>query len=451
MTTLRETPTRTGVLTTVLAFTALVTLLTHTMLIPVLPGLPQRLGASPAATSWLVTVTVVVGAVANPVLGRLADLFGRKRVLLLAVCAFLLGSLLCALTADLTLLIVGRAVQGLSTVAIPLGISLLAALVPPERRAGGIALISAMLGIGGAVALPLAGLIADVWGFHGLFWFCAAAGLPALLAVWRLVPSVEPGAERAPVDLVGATLLIGGLTALLLPLSRGAEWGWDSPLVLGLLGAAALALAVFGVVELRRRAPLVDLRLAVRAQVLVTNLSAFLTGFALFVNFLGTVTVLQTRYALSVVASGLYMLPGGLLMAALSPVAARLISGRGARFTLLLGSAGVVLGFASRLVLDSSLWHVVLATTIISGGAGLAYSAMPALILDATPPEHAAAANGLNSLARTLGSSVASAVFGALAAFGGLTLFFTLGTITALLATLVVAVPVATRTVRAPG
>ncbi|MCK2239642.1 MULTISPECIES: MFS transporter [unclassified Crossiella] len=445
MTTLREPATRTGLLTTVLAFTALVTLLTHTMLIPVLPGLPERLGTSPATTSWLVTVTVVVGAVANPLLGRLADLFGRKRVLLLAVLAFLLGSLLCALTADLTLLIVGRAIQGLSTVAIPLGISLIAALVPPERRAGGIALVSAMLGIGGAVALPLAGLVADVWGFHGLFWVCFLAGLPALAAVWWLVPEVPTNGERAPVDLVGATLLVLALTALLLPLSRGAEWGWDSPLTLGLLGAAALGLAVFGLVELRRRAPIVDLRLAARASVLLTNLSAFLTGFALFVNFLGTVTVLQTRYELSVVLSGLCMLPGGLLMAALSPVAARLITRRGGRFTLLIGTAGVVLGFALRLAMDSSLWHVVLATTVISGGAGLAYSAMPALILDATPPAQAAAANGLNSLARTLGSSVASAVFGALAAAGGLPLFFVLGTITAVLATLVVAMPVRPR------
>ncbi|MBP2477971.1 putative MFS family arabinose efflux permease [Crossiella equi] len=433
---------RTGVLTLVLALTALVTSFTHSLLVPVLPGLPGLLGAEPSAVSWLVTSTVVVGAVANPLLGRLADLFGRKQVLLAAVGTFLGGSLLCALTTDLTLLIIGRSVQGISTVAIPLGISLLAGLVPPERRAGGIALVSAMLGIGGAVAMPLAGVVAQLWGFHGLFWVCCATGVLALAAVWWLVPALPTTGERAPVDVVGALLLVVALTAVLLPLSRGGTWGWTSPLSLGLLLGGLVLLVVFGLVALRRRAPIVDLRLAARRPVLLTNLAAFLTGFALFVNFLGTVTEFQTRYGLSVVLAGLGMLPGGLLMAGLSPVAARLIPRVGAKRTLLYGSLVIVAGFAVHQLLRGSLWGVVTATTVIAGGIALSYSAMPTLILDATPPEQAAAANGLNALARTLGSSVSSAVFGALAAAaGGPTLFFLLGALSAVLATLVIAMP----------
>jgi MFS family permease len=142
--------------------------LNQSILVPVLPRLTVDLHASGLSAEWLLTSTLMVAAVAVPIVGRLADLYGKKRLLVICLAAFVAGSLLCAVSGNLGLLIAGRAVTGLSMAAIPLGISLVSAALPPERADSGIALISAMLGIGGALGLPVTGLIAEHRAGHRL-------------------------------------------------------------------------------------------------------------------------------------------------------------------------------------------------------------------------------------------------------------------------------------------
>ena len=415
----------------VVASAAFITSLTQALVVPVLPGLPRELGVSASTASWLVTVTVVVGAVANPLLGRLGDQFGRKRLLVLTIGAFALGSLLCAVTSDVTVLLVGRAVQGLSSAAIPLGIGVLAQVLPATRRASGIALVSAMLGIGGAVGLTLAGVIAGRWGLAGVFWTSAATGVVVLVATVVLVPGVRPATRERGVDWTGALLLAAVLVAVLVPLSEGATWGWDSPGVLALLGAAALLLPTFLVRELRTAHPIVDIRLAVVRPVLLTNVTAVALGAGFFLSFLSANTVYQLPtssphgFGHSVVVAGLLMLPAGVAIAAAAPLASRLVSRYGARSALLVACVGVAAGFAVQLAPGAQLWQPVTSTAVVSAGIGIAFSAMPALVLDASPPEQAAAATGVNALARSLGAAVGSAFFGmyaggALAAPAGL-------------------------------
>ncbi|WP_158647999.1 MFS transporter [Nocardioides houyundeii] len=183
----------------------LVVSLTQTLVVPVLPTLPGTLQVSASTASWLVTITVVVAAACNPVLGRLGDQFGVRRMILLAQAMFITGSLVCALTTNISILILGRGLQGISTAAIPLSISLIARLLGPERRTSAIALVSAMLGIGGAIGLPLAGLISQAWGFHALFWVAAAIGVPTIAATRLLVPEV--GSAEAPSPSISPAVL----------------------------------------------------------------------------------------------------------------------------------------------------------------------------------------------------------------------------------------------------
>jgi MFS family permease len=152
---------------------ALVVSLSQSVLVPVLGELQQEFGSN---ANWLLTSTLLVTAVSVPIMGRLGDMFGKRLLLLVAMGALTVGSVIDAVAQDFGWLIVGRAIQGASSAAIPLGISLLATLMPKERVASSVALISAMLGVGGSLGLPLAGFVAEHWDWHTLFWINSVGG-----------------------------------------------------------------------------------------------------------------------------------------------------------------------------------------------------------------------------------------------------------------------------------
>jgi predicted MFS family arabinose efflux permease len=402
---------------------ALAVSLAQSVLVPVLGILPARLNTSAGNVSWLLTSTLLVAAVSVPIMGRLGDMFGKRLMLLVALGALTLGSLITALTDNIGLLILGRAIQGVSAAAIPLGISLLAALMPRERVGSSIALISAMLGVGGSLGLPLAGFVAEHADFHTLFWITAAAGLAAFIGILTIVPE---SADRVGgrVDLVGATLLAAGLVCLLLPLAQSHSWGWGDPRVAILLTAAVVLLLAFGWTQLKIREPLVDLYALRRKPIVATNVASILFGFALFASFIGTSSFIEAPrssgygFGSSLLVGGLALLPSGLAMLFLSPVAARLITLRGAPQTLALGATVVAAGWLLRIVWSGSLFEVIVGTTVVGMGTGIGYAAMPSMINAHTPPTEIAAANGLNSLFRSLGSSLASAIGGSILAAG---------------------------------
>ncbi|OHV32677.1 MFS transporter [Pseudofrankia sp. EUN1h] len=400
---------------------ALMVSLSQSMLIPVLSTLPTELHTSASTVEWLLTSTLLVAAVAVPVMGRLADMFGKRLLLLVALGALVVGSLIDAVTDNIPLLIVGRCFQGASVAAVPLGISLLAVLLPRERVATGIATISAMMGVGAAVALPLSGLIAQHLGYHALFWLIGGGGVLTFAGVLGFVPEA---AQRSGgrIDLVGTLLLAAGLMAIMLPLAETANWGWGSPRVIGLLAAGAVLLVVLGWAEHRIRQPLVDMNSLRRRPLILTNLASLLFGFALFASLLGTASYVQAPaesgygFGSSMLVGGLCVLPSGIGMLLLAPVSARMVAWRGAGQTLAAGAVIVAAGWIVRILATGALWEIIVGTTIVGIGTGVGYAAMPSLINAFTPPSEIAAANGLNSLFRAIGSSLASAIGGSVLA-----------------------------------
>ncbi|MSZ78154.1 MAG: MFS transporter, partial [Actinobacteria bacterium] len=230
--------------------------LSQTLLVPVLAILPGELDTTPANVEWLLTSTLLVAAVSVPLLGRLGDMFGKRRMLLFSLGCLVVGSLLTAVTSNVALLIVGRGIQGVSIAAIPLGISLLSSLLPKDRVGSAIAVISAMLGVGGALGLPIAGVVGEHYDFHVLFWITAVTGAAAFLGTLAIVPE-SPVRTGGKVDVIGAVLLSATLVTLLLPLAESAKWGWGDPRTLGLLALSAVLLGVFGWSQTRIREPLV--------------------------------------------------------------------------------------------------------------------------------------------------------------------------------------------------
>ncbi|MFF2324438.1 MULTISPECIES: MFS transporter [unclassified Streptomyces] len=409
------------------ALGALMASLTQTLVIPVLPVISQDIGASTSQTQWLLTSTLLVAAVAVPIIGRFADMFGRRRLLLLSLGGLAVGSLIDALTTNATVMIIGRAITGVASAAIPLGISLLASVLPAKRKGSAVALISAMLGIGGALGLPLAGAIADSVDYHVLFWIGAVGAVVSIVLTAILV--AEPPTQGArSIDLPGIVLLAAGLTCLVLPLSQGGTWGWADAKTLSLLAVSVVLLVLLVIVEKRSAAPLIDLHALSAPPVALTDLASMCFGFALFATFVGTANYVQapeaTGYGFgsSVLVAGLCLFPSGLFMLLLAPVTAKLSTLWGAGRVLALAGFIVAGGLIVRIVLTDSLWQIVLGTAIIGAGTGIGYAALPTLINNFTPPEDLAAANGINTLARSMGSTFASAAGGSILASMTITL-----------------------------
>ena len=278
--------------------------------------------------------------------------------------------------------------------------------------------MSATLGIGGALGLPLGGILFQRFGWTSVFWVSAVVGVAILVAV--LVVVSESGVKtRGRFDFPGAVLLSVALTALLLVISKGGSWGWGSEPTLLLMGLTIVVLAVWFPYSLRVSQPLVDLRTSARRPILLTNVASVLVGFALMANILISIQQLQqpvagSGFGLTPVAAGLAMVPSGMAMVAFSPVSGAMINRLGGRVTLMAGSVIMGVGYVGRVFFDASLLAVIVGSTVVSIGSAVAYAAMPSLIMANVPITETASANGLNALLRALGTSTASAAIAAL-------------------------------------
>lgn len=399
----------------ILAFSGIVVSLMQTLVVPLIHALPELLDTDTATASWVITSTLLAAAAVTPVAGRLGDMFGKRRMILVSMAFLVAGSVVCALGDSVTAVIVGRALQGAATGAIPLGISILRDELPREKVGGAISVMSSTMGVGGAVGMPLAAFTAQNYDWHTLFWASAVLGTLVAAAVAIAVPE---SSVRNPgrFDYLGAIGLTVGLVSLLLPITKGADWGWTSVPTLGLLGLSVVVFAAWCVTELRTPEPLVDLRVSASRPVLLTNVASVLTGFAMYATSLTVPLLLQlppeTGYGLgkSMVVAGLCMAPGGIVMMLLSPVSAHLTNRYGPRTTLMVGTVVIASGYLIGAVLMNAMWQIALVATIIGAGIGISYAAMPALIMGSVPLKETAAANGLNSLMRMIGTSFASAV-----------------------------------------
>ncbi|MCU7820683.1 MFS transporter [Kitasatospora sp. DSM 101779] len=405
----------------ILAFCGVVVAVMQTLVVPLLPHVPQLTGSTPTAASWLVTVTLLTGAVCTPLLGRIGDMYGKRRVLLASLGVLVLGSALCAVSSHIGVLIAGRALQGAALAVVPLGISIMRDELPPARVLPSVALMSSTLGIGAAVGLPAAALVVEHADWHTMFWVSAGLGLLDMaLVLWKVPESPVRTAGRF--DVPGALGLSAVLVALLLAVTQGAQWGWTSGRTLGLVAAAVVLAPLWLRHELRHSSPMVDVRVSARPAVLLANVAALLIGFAFYANSLVTAQMVQepksTGYGLgaSIVVSGLCLLPGGLSMVALSPVSARMSAAFGPKVTLAVAAGVMAVGYVVRFFTSHQLWMIIAGATVVSAGTAIAYSALPALVIRAVPASETGAANGLNTLMRSLGQAVCSAVVAAVLA-----------------------------------
>ncbi|MFC9648836.1 MULTISPECIES: MFS transporter [unclassified Streptomyces] len=409
---------RSGGVVATLALAGTTAAIMQTLVTPLIAELPRILHTTPSNATWVITTTLLVAAVCVPVVGRLGDLIGKRRMLLACSVPLIAGSVVCALASSVIPMIIGRGLQGMGMGMVPLGIALLRDVVPEQKLSSSIALVSASMGIGGGLGLPIAAAVAQYANWRVLFWGSAVLATAIAVLIWFLIPNVPAAAKGQRFDAPGALGLGAGLVCLLLAISKGADWGWGSGTTLGLFAAAVVLLAAWGAWELRTTDPLVDLRTTARPRVLLTNIASVFVGFAMYASMLVMPQLLQfpeaTGYGLgqSILASGLWMAPGGVMMMIVSPLGGKLTNACGPKVTLLSGVLVIAAGYGLSLALMGSAWGIMLAIMVINSGVGLAYGSMPALIMSSVPLSETAAANSFNTLMRSLGTSVGAAVIG---------------------------------------
>ncbi|WP_287016214.1 MFS transporter [Gordonia sp. (in: high G+C Gram-positive bacteria)] len=407
---------------TILCAAGIVVALMQTIIVPLIPQLPTLLNADPGDTTWALTITLLAGAVITPIGGRLGDMYGKRLMLVASMGCVATGSAVCALSASLPPFLVGRALQGLGFGTIALGISVMRDIVPPRHLGSSVGTMSASLGIGGALGLPFAAAIAQHVSWHALFWACAAAALLGAAGIALTVPeSLSRTGGRF--DLLGALGLAAMLVFLLLPLSKGSEWGWSAPLTIGMFAAFVVVAVVWWFVERRGANPLIDLDVATERPVMLTNIASVATGFAFYsmqlipIQLLMAPTTGPNGLGLDMFTASLVLAPSGILMFIFSHVSARLTAAFGPRVSLATGGAVIAAGYVVFIVALTGPWAmnwgVMLGVAcLIGAGLGVAYSAMPALIMSSVRVEQTGEANGVNALMRVVGTSTSAAVVG---------------------------------------
>ncbi|TDO46401.1 MFS transporter [Kribbella sp. VKM Ac-2527] len=406
----------------VLALVGVLVALQGTLLLPLVSQLPEIYHVSPVKASWIITSTLLAGALATPIIARLADMFGKRRLVLITVAVMVLGSLLLATIEQYAVAVAGRALQGFAAALLPVALSIMKEILPPQRVGSGIALVSATLGIGSAIGLPTAGLMYGALGWNSLFWMTGALGVVVAVAAWWILPASPPTSPRQRFDWLGALLLLLALTPLLLVIAQGSEWGWLSLQIGVLTTVSVVALAAWIPWELHTDHPLINPRLAARRRVVLTNVAGTVIALGMLANLLiasqqlGSPDFVDGGFGLSAGATGLVMAaPAGILVLA-APAVGRLLGRYGGRRVLVLGALVMSTSYVARVFLDRSVLEVVIGAVLVGLGTSLAFSAMPMIIMSAVPPGHTASANGVNSLCRMIGTSVSTAGIAALTA-----------------------------------
>ncbi|MCQ8835689.1 MFS transporter [Streptomyces samsunensis] len=388
--------------------------------LPLLSRLQTSLHTTLTGATWAFTASLLCGAVATPLVSRFGTMYGRRRLLLITLGLLLVGSIAGALSTDLPTFIVARVLQGTSVAVLPLAIGAVRELLPPDRTAGGIGVLSATMGTGVGLGFLISGLVAHYTsGYRAVFWISTAAALAAMVLVALVVHDITPPVGGKP-DILGAVLLAAPMVCLLLAISQGRSWGWASMPVLGLMAASAVLGTAWVIVERRADDPLIAIGLVAHPATVGASLISMLLSFALFSgftllpNFVETPTTTGYGFGTSVLQAAFYLLPTSLLMLLLSLLVGRILRRISAAAVVASGAAIATLPNLWLLVRHDAPSDIYVATTLLGLGIGLAFPALGTLAIEHVRPTETAVASAVNSIARFVGGSIAGAVSGAI-------------------------------------
>jgi EmrB/QacA subfamily drug resistance transporter len=379
--------------------------------IPALPTIQHDLHTTETGVTWLLTGFLLSASVGTAIIGRLGDMYGKERLLFYTLLVLAAGTLLAALANSLAVLIAARVIQGVAGGIFPLAFSIARDEFPPERVAGSIGLISAILGIGGGCGLVVGALIVEHLSWHWLFWLPLVVTLLAAFCTWRYIPE-SPVRTPGHVNWPAAALMSTGMCCVLIAIAQTTVWGWGDTRTLLLFAAGLAVCAAWVAVEVRSREPLVDMAMMRVRGVWTTNLTAFLLGAGLYASFIVYPQFAQLPrstgfgFGASVVVSSLYLLPAALGMGLLGTMAGRVARRFGSKLALLAGSTVTAVSFGWLAIAHRHPYDMLISSTMLGIGIGLAFAALGNLVVQAVPPSQTGVATGINTVMRTLGGAL---------------------------------------------
>ena len=387
-----------------------------------LPTIRTSLGFSQTSLAWVVNAYMLTFGGFLLLAGRFGDLFGHRRLFLGGTAAFSVASLVCGVSTTQGMLIVARAVQGISgAVVSALAFSLIVVLfTEPGERAKAMGVFGFVMAGGGSIGVLVGGVLTDLVGWHWIFLINLPIGIAVTVTGLRLLPAVKTGAERQRLDVPGAIAITGAMVLAVYAIVNGNSAGWTSAQTLGLLGAAALIFAAFVAWEARVPAPLMPLRIFRHRNLSVANVVGILWAAAMFALFFVSALYLQLVLHYSPLKVGLAFLPGNLIMMAFSlGLSAKLVMRYGFRTPLAFGltTAALALVWLARAPVHGSFVSDVLPSMILIGiGGGLAFNPVLMAAMSDVEPENSGLASGVANTAFMMGGALGLAVLASVAA-----------------------------------
>ena len=399
----------------VLATAALAFSLLQSLIIPAIPLLEHTLHTTTTGATWLLTGYLLSAAIATPILGRIGDMVGKEKMIVAVLITLSVGTLISALATTFPIMLAGRIVQGAGGAVFPLAFGIIRDEFPPEKVAGAIGVLSAILGVGVGTGIVLAGPIIENLSYHWLFWIPLVLSIGATVTTFLFVPE-SPIRSPGRVNWIGASIMSAWLVTGLLAVSYGPIWGWKSASVLGLFAVTAVLIPCWIRSETRSDTPMVDMRMMRIPAVWSTNLAALLFGFGMFAMFIVVPQFAQTPtregygFGASVTQSGLYLLPFAVAMLLIAPLTGRLTVAIGSKPILIMGALFAASSYGLLVVAHGEPWNIYLAAGLLGIGVAFGFASMSNLIVEAVPASQTGVATGMNTNVRNIGAALGSGV-----------------------------------------
>ncbi|HEX5782830.1 MAG TPA: MFS transporter [Solirubrobacteraceae bacterium] len=399
----------------------------QTLVVPALPFFQREFDTTATSVTWIATGFLLSSSVLTPILGKLGDSYGKKRMLVISLGIFGVASLGAAAAWSLESLIFFRVIQGVGAAVFPLSFGIIRDEFPPEKIGLGIGTVSSVFGVGGGVGLVMSGVIIEHLSWHWLFLIGAVPVLAATVLLAMFVPESPVKFPTKP-DYLGGLALSVALGSLLLAISEGTHWGWTSGGVVGLFALSVAMFYVWVVIEKRVPEPMVDLRTFARREMAATNLTTLLMGFSMFSTFILLPNFVQIPLGLppdiasqidygfgaTPVEVGLFFVPSSLAMMVAGPLAGALGTRFGNVLMLRIGIGFLVLALALLATVHDEPWTIYAWMVFMGVGLAMCFAALGTLVIDYSPQGETGVASGMNTIMRTIGAALGSQVAAAI-------------------------------------
>jgi EmrB/QacA subfamily drug resistance transporter len=381
----------------------------ETMVAPALPTIQNDFGTNEETISWVTTAFTISAAVSAPIMGKFADVHGKKKTLMAVLLAYALAVFIAGVSPNVYVLILARAVQGIGFAAFPISIAIISDLLPPQRIAQAQGILSATFGIGTAAGLSLGAIIDQNLGWQTAFHIAFVGSLALILVATRVIP--ETGKRlKEKIDLVGMALVASGSSLILLYISEGTSWGWLSGPEIVILSLGVVLLYAFAMWESIAEEPMIKLELFRIRNFAVANVVGMISGIAMFLLFFGVIYYAQLPWPFGLgkdqISAGMALAPGTLGMLIVGPILGRMLNKVGPKPILISGGFVLGLGFFLNLVHRSSLFDLTVNGFVTTIGIVMMILPIVNMVAVSLPPEARGVGMGVNTLIRQIGASI---------------------------------------------